>query len=71
MFCSAVSRCRPPRRRRWLVPGGYATIQGAINAAVNSDTVLVAPGLYYENITFLGKQIVVASQYLTTGNPAR
>ena len=35
--------------------------QGAINAANNGDTVLVAPGTYYENINFKGKAITVTS----------
>lgn len=43
------------------VPGDQATIQGAINAANNGDTVLVAPGTYYENINFKGKAITVTS----------
>ncbi len=43
------------------VPAGQPTIQGAINAASNGDTVLVAPGTYHENINFEGKAITVTS----------
>jgi PKD repeat protein len=43
------------------VPGSYPTIQAAINASVNGDTVLVAPGTYFENIDFKGKLITVQS----------
>jgi hypothetical protein len=50
------------------VPSQYATIQAAIDACVNGDTVLVAPGVYYENITFRDKNIVVTSEYALTGN---
>jgi hypothetical protein len=39
----------------------YTTIQSAINAAKDFDTVLVAPGTYTENIDFLGKWITVIS----------
>jgi hypothetical protein len=46
------------------VPGQFASIQAAINNAKNGDTVLVALGLYYENLNFRGKKIMVASQYL-------
>ena len=44
------------------VPLHYPTIQEAINAAANGDTVLVAPGTYIENINFAGKAITVTSE---------
>ncbi|HDY87767.1 MAG TPA: hypothetical protein ENH82_06565, partial [bacterium] len=48
------------------VPSVLPTIQSAINASSDGDTVLVAPGTYYENINFNGKNITVASHFLTT-----
>src|SRR5688572_9969361 len=44
------------------VPADHSTIQSAINAAVNGDTIEVAPGIYTENLNFLGKAIRVTSE---------
>lgn len=52
------------------VPAQYSTIQAAINASANGDTVLVSPGTFFENINFRGKKIVLTSEYYVTQNTA-
>ena len=53
------------------VPADFPTIQSAIEAARAADTVLVSPGRYRENIIFSGKNIVVGSLFITSGDTAR
>ena len=43
------------------VPGDYSTIQAAINASSDCDTIIVAPGTYDENINFQGKMLIIRS----------
>jgi len=49
--------------------GNFTTIQQGIDASADSDTVLVYPGTYFENIYLENKNITLASLELTTGNP--
>ena len=44
-----------------FVPGEYPTVQSAIEAAVDGDTVHVAAGTYVENIDYIGKNIELLS----------
>ncbi len=48
------------------IPADQPTIQAGINVAVNGDTVLVQSGTYLENINYNGKNITIASLFLTT-----
>ena len=41
------------------VPADEPTIELAINAAVDGDVIIVAPGIYFENVSFLGKTITL------------
>jgi hypothetical protein len=50
------------------VPEQSATIQQAIDNSQHGDTVLVDPGEYFENINFAGKNIVVASNFILSGD---
>ena len=46
----------------------YQTIQEAINAASNGDVILVAEGIYFENLQIESKSVVLASHYLIDGD---
>jgi len=50
------------------IPGDYPTIQAGMDAAISYDTVLVAPGHYYENVNFKGKPIVLTSHFMFKKN---
>lgn len=53
--------CAQAQGQAFHVPAGYGTIQSAINAADNGDTIIVSTGTYQENINFLGKAVTVTS----------
>lgn len=46
------------------VPIDQPTIQAGIDASAHGDTVLVTPGVYFENIRLKGKRILLTSHYL-------
>ncbi|NIR49889.1 T9SS type A sorting domain-containing protein [candidate division KSB1 bacterium] len=50
------------------VPADRPTIQEGIDAATDGDTVLVAPGEYFEEIVIEGKKVILGSWFLTTGD---
>ena len=51
------------------IPEDYETVQTAIEASHGGDTILVHPGIYIDNLNFGGKNLILASLYLTTGDP--
>jgi hypothetical protein len=68
LFCPGFGFCIQLHATILNVPAQYPTIQAAMQAAVDGDTVLVAPGTYYGPVYFRGKKVVLASQYLLTNN---
>ena len=46
-----------------IVPDDYPTIQTAVDAAAEGDTVMLQPGRYYENVTIENKGITLTSYY--------
>jgi len=51
----------------WIInqdgTGDFTTISAGITAAVNGDTILVYPSIYYERINYQGKNITITSLY--------
>jgi len=46
--------------------GDYTVIQDAVDAAVDGDTILVFPGIYFENVDMTGKGIVLAGTWINS-----
>ncbi|MCK4695672.1 MAG: hypothetical protein KAT74_07905, partial [Candidatus Cloacimonetes bacterium] len=44
----------------------FTSIQEAINASLDGDSLIVYPGIYYENLDFQSKSLVLASTYIFT-----
>ncbi len=78
--CILIAPDRAAAQSTYAVPGDYATIQAAIDAAVDGDTIQVAPGTYREAINLGVKGITLESTggasvttihgQLDAGNPA-
>lgn len=53
------------------VPGDYPTIQGAIDASTNGDTIAIAAGTFYEHeVNANGKAITITGTIKEDGSPA-
>ncbi len=62
LFLGAVFwRQAAPASSQITVPGSFPTIQAGINAAGAGNTVVLKPGVYYENIDFMGTAITLRS----------
>ena len=59
----AAQQAAPPAPRTLRVPAAFASVQAAIDSARPGDTVLVAPGRYYENLQLRGRNIVLTSEF--------
>ena len=64
LICLMFVLINTPYAEIKYVPRELSTIQSAINATNDGDTVLVSPGIYHENINYLGKKITVGSLFI-------
>ncbi|MBC7775868.1 MAG: VCBS repeat-containing protein [Phycisphaerae bacterium] len=60
-----------PAQNTHRVPADFPKIQAAIDAAQVGDTVLVSPGVYFENLQLRGRDIVLSSRYFLEADPAK
>jgi len=60
-YITIVQPDEPEPRVIW-VPDDFETIQGAINASVDGDTVRVGPGIYREGLRVISKSIWLESE---------
>ncbi len=52
------------------IPEDYQTIQEGLNNHSEGDTILVQPGIYYENLSDSSTTFTLASRYIITGDTA-
>ena len=68
----AVAELRLVREQRVarpiLVPADHATIQGALDAAGEGDTIVVSPGVYDESVVFTGAAVTLVSEHFLSGD---
>ncbi len=50
------------------IPADYPSVQQGIDSSADGDTVLAQPDTYFEHINFNGRDITLASLFLTTGD---
>ena len=52
------------------IPDDFPSIQQGIDASAEGDSVIVAPGSWYEHLSLDGKNITLGSWFITTGDTA-
>ena len=62
LFLPVIFALSPAEAQTIWVPDDQPTIQAAINASTDEETIFVRPGVYFENLKFLGKSVSVVSE---------